>query len=84
MEIEIVADMRESREIEDRRELLQAKFILDTSRRILGHKNRDFREHTDLLRRDPQNSKYEALIAQDEMDIRAMEDSIRRVQGGSL
>ena len=63
MEIEIVADTRESREIEDRRETLQVEFILDTFRRILDHKNRDLREHTDLQRRDPENSKYEALIA---------------------
>ena len=32
MEIEIVADMQESREIEDRREPLQAEFILNTFR----------------------------------------------------
>ena len=63
VEIEIVADTRESREIEDRRETLQVEFILDTFRRILDHKNRDLREHTDLQRRDPENSKYEALIA---------------------
>ena len=83
MEIEIVADMRESREIEDKREPLQAEFILDTFKRILDRKNRDLREHTHLLRRNPENSKYEALIAQDKMDIRAMEDSIR-VQVDSL
>ena len=49
MEIEIVADMQESREIEDRREPLQAEFILNTFRRILDRKNRDLREHTDQL-----------------------------------
>ena len=84
MKIEIVADTRESREIEDRRELLQAEFILDTFRRILDRKNRDLREHTDQLTKAPQNSKYKALITQDKLDIRAMEDSIRRVQGGSF
>ena len=81
MEIEIVADMRESREIEDRR---QAEFILNTFIRILDRKNRDLREHTDQLRKAPQNSKYKALITQDRVDIRALEDSIRRVQGGSF
>ena len=75
MEIEIVADTRESREIEDRR---QAEFILNTFRRILDRKNRDLREHTDQLRKSPQNSKYKALITQDKLD------SIRRVQGGSF
>ena len=78
MEIEIVADMQESREIEDRREPLQAEFILNTFRRILDRKNRDLREHTDQLRKAPQNSKYKALITQDKLD------SIRRVQGGSF
>ena len=75
MEIEIVADMRESREIEDRR---QAEFILNTFIRILDRKNRDIREHTDQLTKAPQNSKYKALITQDKLD------SIRRVQGGSF
>ena len=75
MEIEIVADTRESREIEDRR---QAEFILNTFIRILDQKNRDLREHTDQLRKAPQNSKYKALITQDKLD------SIRRVQGGSF
>ena len=75
MEIEIVADTRESREIEDRR---QAEFILNTFIRILDRKNRDLREHTDQLRKFPQNSKYKALINQDKLD------SIRRVQGGSF
>ena len=75
MEIEIVADMRESREIEDRR---QAEFSLNTFRRILDRKNRDLREHTDQLTKAPQNSKYKALITQDKLD------SIRRVQGGSF
>ena len=84
MEIEIVADTRESREIEDRRETLQVEFILDTFRRILDRKNRDLREHTDQLRKAPQSNKFEALIAQDKLDIRALEDSIRRVQGGSF
>ena len=84
VEIEIVADTRESREIEDRRETLQVEFILDTFRRILDRKNRDLREHTDQLRKAPQSNKFEALIAQDKLDIRALEDSIRRVQGGSF
>ena len=74
MEIEIVADMRESREIEDRR---QAEFILNTFIRILD-RILDIGEHTDQLRKSPQNSKYKALITQDKLD------SIRRVQGGSF
>ena len=84
MEIEIVADTRESRDIEDRREPLQAKFFLDTFRRILDRKNRDLREHTDQLRKAPPSNKFEVLISQDKLDIRALEDSIRRVQGGSF
>ena len=62
VEIEIVADTRESREIEDRRETLQVEFILDTFRRILDHKNRDLREHTDQLRKAPQSNKFEELM----------------------
>ena len=42
------------------------------------------REHTDQLRKAPQINKFEALVAQDKLDIRALEDSIRRVQGGSF
>ena len=83
-EIEIVAETRGSGEIEERRELLQANYFLDTFKRILDRKNRDLSEHTDQLRKAPQNKRLVELIAQDKVDIRALEDSIRRVQGGSF
>ena len=82
MEIEIIADTQEYREIIDRREPLQAEFFLDTFRRILDHKKRDLSEHTDQLGKAAQKQRLMELIAQDKVDIRALEDSVRRVQGG--
>ena len=74
--------MQGSGEIEDRREPLQADHFLDTFRRILDSRKKDLSDHQ--LGKAPQNKRLMELIAQDKVDIRALEDSIRRVQGGSL
>ena len=79
--VEVIADTRKSREIEERREPLQAKFLLDTFKRIPDWTHRDLRDHTESLRKDPENYKYQALIAQDHLAIQAMEDSIKKVRG---
>ena len=48
---------------------------MDTFKRILDRKHRDLREHTESLRKDPENSQYQALIAQDHQAMKAMEYS---------
>ena len=81
-EIEIVAEKRGSEEIEDRREPLQADHFLDTFRRSLESRKKDLTDYTDQLGKAPQSKRLMELITQDREDIRALEDSVRRVQGG--
>ena len=72
----------EGREIEERRQPLLDESLLDNFKRFLDRTHRELRDHTESLRKDPGNRKYQALVAQDHQAIQAMEDSIKKVQGG--
>ena len=81
-EVEVTFNNQESRGIQERRPPLNTDSILDTFKRFLAWSQEELRKHTEDLRRDPDNHKYQALIAHDHMAIQAMEESIRKVQGG--
>ena len=81
-EVEVTFDAHESREIKERRPPLHVESLLDTFKRFLERSHEELRKHTEDLRKDPENRKYQALIAQDHLAIQAMEESIRKVQGG--
>ena len=82
-EVEVTFDTHESRGIEERRPPLHVESILDTFKRFLERSQEELRKHTEDLRRDPDNKhQYQALIAQDHLAIQAIEESIRKVQGG--
>ena len=81
-EVEVIADTHESREIKERRQPLQDESLSDNFKRFLDRTHRELKDHTEFLRKDPGNRKYQALVAQDHQAIKAMEDSIKKVQGG--
>ena len=77
-EVEVTLDTCEHKEIEERRQPLHVESLLDTFKRFLERLHKELREHTEDLRKDPENRKYQALIAQDHLAIQAIEESIRR------
>ena len=76
-------EKRGSEEIEDRRGQFQADPFLDAFRRSLERRKKELTDHTDKLEKTPHSKRFRDLVIQDKEDIRTLEDSVRRIQGGN-